>query len=50
MVSNRINTSQIYNSIVEGFENIAKRRYFESIGDFKKDMEMSARKEAKDWK
>ena len=43
-------TSQIYNSIVEGFEDIAEGRYFEGTGDFKKDMKIFAQKEAEDWK
>ncbi|VAX06494.1 hypothetical protein MNBD_GAMMA26-240 [hydrothermal vent metagenome] len=41
---------QIYNSIVEGFEDIAEGRYFEGTGDFKKDMKIFAQQESEDWK
>lgn len=43
-------TLQIYDSILEGFEDIAEGRYFESTGDFKKDMETFKKKEAEGWK
>lgn len=40
---------QMYSSIVEGFEDIAEGRYFESTGDWKKDKEIFKKKEAEGW-
>jgi antitoxin ParD1/3/4 len=40
---------QIYNSIVEGFEDIAEGRYFESTGNWEKDKEIFKKKEAEGW-
>ena len=40
---------QIYGSIIEGFEDIAEGRYFESTGDWEKDKKLFEKKEAEDW-
>ncbi len=40
---------QIYSSIIEGFEDIAEGRYFESTGDWEKDKKIFKQKEAEDW-
>ena len=42
-------SSQVYTSIIEGFEDIAKGRYFESTGDWKKDKEIFRKKEQQRW-
>ena len=42
-------SSQVYGKIVEGFEDIRERRYFESTGDWKKDKEVFKQKEADKW-
>lgn len=40
---------QIYKSVIEGFEDIAHGRYFESTGDWEKDKELFKKKEGKVW-
>jgi len=42
-------TYQIYNAILEGFQDIEENRYFKGSGDFKKDMALLAEKEALNW-
>ena len=41
--------SQIYASILEGFEETVEGRYFESTGNWKKDKELMREKKAKGW-
>lgn len=41
--------SGVYNSIIEGFEDINAGRYIESSGDWKKDKELFKKREAEGW-
>lgn len=43
-------SSQVYVKIIEGFEDIQEKRFFESTGDWKKDKEIFKQKEVNDWK
>ena len=43
-------TYQIYNAILEGFQDIEHQQFFKGTGDFKKDMAVLAQKEAVNWK
>jgi antitoxin ParD1/3/4 len=40
----------VQTAILEGYEDLAAGRFFESTGDFFKDREIVARKEAEGWK
>jgi len=42
-------TYQIYNAIIEGFEDMEIGAYFKGTGDFKKDLKILAKKEAEGW-
>lgn len=42
-------SSRIYSSIIEGFEDIKEGRYMESTGDWKKDKELFEQKESDNW-
>ncbi len=41
--------SQVYDAILEGFQDIADGRYLEGTGDFKKDLALFEQKEAEGW-
>lgn len=40
---------KIYHEVIQGWQDIAKGRYFEGSGDFRKDMETLAKKQAENW-
>ena len=42
--------SEVYSSILEGFQDINEGRYFQSTGDWKKDKEIFRKKEVEGWK
>lgn len=43
-------SSEIYHSIIEGFEDIAEGRYFKSTGNWEEDKKIFEQKEKEGWK
>lgn len=42
--------SEVYSSIIDGFQDVKAGRYLQSTGDWKKDKEMFKKKETEGWK